>query len=1764
MKSAYCRARCDYSAAPWDRERGVLHVEATNTRGRKVSLAQHGHWLHGVKESLGGVELRVSKGRKVWETHQALAKACASALEKINRLSARARSEGVHTLRIAFQPGGERKAFRGRFGLFVERELARVLREVRPGAQLEYLFVDMCAGVGGFSEGAEWARTNGRRIHTVAATDGCPTCCETLEANFDYLVICADLVRDEEWLGDLFEALQPDGVVASFPCQPFCRGRHVNARRRKGQPDPMLSDERATLMDVGLRVTKKSKARTLLLENVEDMLISPAWRRARNTYRGWVIQAVLIDCSKIWLPQTRERAMVVMHEPGKAITLRQEWEARARCPPMTFQDYRPGTELLVERGWEHPSKPVEEQDPWVRRADRPTSTVTTKTAMPIDREHYVPRERDEGSIADAYVPTFTDWACGVQGFPENRTWPPDGEVCECELCHPGTRKPKHRHWAKSRQVGNAVPPPLGKFVMAAALASMPRVRRKPLADRSEHGVMPQEETQTEQERPLASSWERGNHEKPQETSGRGKTRCSPDGERRNVRTDGEGERSTAGGKAEGTKRPVEDPDAAEARVKETERRDQRTPATWRAGPQPLWPLVSRRAHAELEPRAVELLELEFGVFTAIIGSTTPDVRQYDLAALLQNPRRCDHRLDDLKHSHVLLAPVPDEATPRALRRLLHLRAIAPESTVVAVVDRCLRPFVWKTVGRSHCPNPEYSDHEDFRVRARKRARWDVWYFGPRKSDSLRAATTQIGRQLRKELHNRLRGGKAKDEIWDGGASALDWSELRRAAHQREDGYHPPGTPPDCSDPRKLAAGAPYREQAVPAGSKDMDRTVLLTEAELRLGPTRAAMRALGNGLRGHRSRVMKDIASIIAVTKACKLKEPSQDQAPLKLPFQNNEIRVRQFAEALSATVRAIPEVAWHVEDKNEDDFERRKVVKSQKNARRQASALAAAACARAALEAVESYYTAARKAGLQQPIPELTFRVRDVHDRSPVAHSPLCAADIEDWHRDHCTLCREVVHSERGFMGFKFRGGVRHHPHCYFARVYARLRVGLWYEYDRAPNGEACGGEPLPDAVRDDYRDYWHRTIAEHPEATRKGLRKWDATAYSTRPVFFRENSSTYSESHATFDRAVAVIAERKLQKRLRRGNEGKECNTPEAWSRDQAAQRGAGTDPLDGPPLMIKGYDFTQGSEPDPIDKTRKPLQTMAVRLVFRNRDLWVQKTTGKPAKPRVVVGHDANNNDFLRKPLMRYNDSYWVTAHVLPGDEGGVDDLVGFFINLPLHPMLWRTQVYRDPETRQWRMLVCYGFGSKVYPFYASQLSTELIAGLRGNAARQAKRWDALYTKWKETHTGELTAPFMVEFHRQGSRSSAFVDDLLVAAGRVVIPRPVRMEVSIAAVAQRDLRKRASDGWMQIEADKSIQATPSFIYLGMNYNTRARKLGSEEDVVEISVPMDRRAYVHACLRLILERQPPAATLQELRSLRGTCIWVSLVMRGGRAFLAETNVYIAEVECSIGYTELRSKHRHPSLETMRLVPGPVVEEIQWLVDHLDPKSNWKGSRVVNTKDPLVITSRSDAAGALGYGYFIVPDEPKAPEDVEYFTRAWHRHEEDWPSFTKELVPVHHAVLELCRRHQGRLIVVVIDNSGVALAVNAGRAFDPRARQMMKDIAMALIESDCEVLARWVDREGNLHADELSRQKTMRAAWEAHCNVHGGDPNIIPPHWELHCTQHLRRKALAVISEWMEGIVRVRECQKRAAQTFLLPSAVQLPATSHRSQLRQ
>jgi hypothetical protein len=272
----------------------------------------------------------------------------------------------------------------------------------------------------------------------------------------------------------------------------------------------------------------------------------------------------------------------------------------------------------------------------------------------------------------------------------------------------------------------------------------------------------------------------------------------------------------------------------------------------------------------------------------------------------------------------------------------------------------------------------------------------------------------------------------------------------------------------------------------------------------------------------------------------------------------------------------------------------------------------------------------------------------------------------------------------------------------------------------------------------------------------------------------------------------------------------------------------------------------------------------------------------------------------------------------------------------------------------------------------------------------------------------------------------------------------------------------------------------------------------------------------------------------------------------------LAHTHTF--HTGCEVAQRNRRERYEADGSRHLFPIPPLVEEEMLWFIDRLDTTSGWHGNRIISLADTQVIMTRGDAAGALGFGWFLVPKVPTAPEDVVHHTRSWNAVELTWPSFTQELVPVRDAVVELTKSHPGCLIVAVVDNAGLTLALNAGRAFDPRATDMMKEIGRCLLENDCELLARWCDRDANLHGDLLSRQATMREAWAHHCAIYGGDVDVVPPWWELTCRKHKRRDAAIIIQEWARSeIDRVarRRCDQgqRSGRFYHRPSPAMYPA---------
>jgi DNA (cytosine-5)-methyltransferase 1 len=176
------------------------------------------------------------------------------------------------------------------------------------------------SGAGGLDYGFEAAGYRVRVAHDFDRDS-----CETVRANRDHAVICADI---HDTSGDaLLEAAKLKRCQASIliggpPCQPFSKsGYWTNGDSRR------LRDPRARTLDAYMRCVKETLPEVFLLENVygirysgkeEGLLFLEKATQVINREVGtrYTLSWSVLDAADYGVPQVRERFFLVAHRDG--------------------------------------------------------------------------------------------------------------------------------------------------------------------------------------------------------------------------------------------------------------------------------------------------------------------------------------------------------------------------------------------------------------------------------------------------------------------------------------------------------------------------------------------------------------------------------------------------------------------------------------------------------------------------------------------------------------------------------------------------------------------------------------------------------------------------------------------------------------------------------------------------------------------------------------------------------------------------------------------------------------------------------------------------------------------------------------------------------------------------------------------------------------------------------------------------------------------------------------------------------------------------------------------------------------------------------------------------------------------------------------------------------------------------------------------------------------------------------------------------------
>jgi len=171
--------------------------------------------------------------------------------------------------------------------------------------------VDLFCGVGGLTHGLSRAK-----IEVRLGVDIDPAAQHPFEHNNDADFLLADVFALE---ADLIKSYFRDGSIKLLagcaPCQPFSTysqkaKRAGRARTDRGRPDDWRLVERFG------ELIEETQPDLVTMENVPPLLRAPVYKKLLDCLKGYWVDARVIECDLIGLPQTRKRLVLVASKLG--------------------------------------------------------------------------------------------------------------------------------------------------------------------------------------------------------------------------------------------------------------------------------------------------------------------------------------------------------------------------------------------------------------------------------------------------------------------------------------------------------------------------------------------------------------------------------------------------------------------------------------------------------------------------------------------------------------------------------------------------------------------------------------------------------------------------------------------------------------------------------------------------------------------------------------------------------------------------------------------------------------------------------------------------------------------------------------------------------------------------------------------------------------------------------------------------------------------------------------------------------------------------------------------------------------------------------------------------------------------------------------------------------------------------------------------------------------------------------------------------------
>ncbi len=171
--------------------------------------------------------------------------------------------------------------------------------------------VDLFCGVGGLTHGLSQAE-----IDVRLGVDIDPASQHPFEKNNDAAFLLADVsTLEAETITKSFAPGTTTLLAGCAPCQPFSTYSQKAKRNGTFRPDRGRKDDWKLVERFG-ELIEEVQPDLVTMENVPPLLRAPVYERLLQSLTGYWVDARVIDCQSIGLPQTRKRLVLVASKLG--------------------------------------------------------------------------------------------------------------------------------------------------------------------------------------------------------------------------------------------------------------------------------------------------------------------------------------------------------------------------------------------------------------------------------------------------------------------------------------------------------------------------------------------------------------------------------------------------------------------------------------------------------------------------------------------------------------------------------------------------------------------------------------------------------------------------------------------------------------------------------------------------------------------------------------------------------------------------------------------------------------------------------------------------------------------------------------------------------------------------------------------------------------------------------------------------------------------------------------------------------------------------------------------------------------------------------------------------------------------------------------------------------------------------------------------------------------------------------------------------------